>query len=265
MNRRLFYPDIRVGDSAQILYRRTRSRLVIVEAQLAAEQAARREAEANAAAEHHAATHDTLTGLLNRAGLHELWPTVAHLEPTVAVVDLNDFKPVNDQYGHDAGDLVLKTIAGRMLRRSGCTAIRLGGDEFTLILTARNSVRCATRLAEAIAQPVDVGGGVMVSVSASIGVAAFDAAAGLSVLLGRADAAERRSKGTKHCGDGRVVVAVFDARRDDHTPPSPGARPSVRTRDLTAVNVKGFGERGMPAFAAAYAAVEPDREPELAR
>lgn len=89
----------------------------------------------------HLARHDALTGLANRRGFTEfLQPAMARARRNdrllaVAMVDLDDFKPVNDQFGHAAGDLLLQEVAQRLrqgLRQSDYLA-RLGGDEFVLV------------------------------------------------------------------------------------------------------------------------------------
>ena len=80
------------------------------------------------------ASRDTLTGLRNRRGLHELIGETR--DCTVMVCDLDDFKQINDRYGHDTGDLVLARFA-EILRehtREADIAVRLGGDEFCVIL-----------------------------------------------------------------------------------------------------------------------------------
>jgi diguanylate cyclase (GGDEF)-like protein len=90
----------------------------------------------------HEATHDTLTGLPNRSLFyHRLQEALSHagqegLKATVLYIDLDNFKPVNDQYGHAAGDCLLQAVAERLLAsvRATDTVARLGGDEFALIL-----------------------------------------------------------------------------------------------------------------------------------
>ena len=80
------------------------------------------------------ASRDTLTGLRNRRGLHELIGETR--DCTVMVCDLDDFKQINDRYGHDTGDLVLARFAEilREQTREADIAVRLGGDEFCVIL-----------------------------------------------------------------------------------------------------------------------------------
>jgi diguanylate cyclase (GGDEF)-like protein len=88
------------------------------------------------------AGHDKLTGLLNRGSFQQrLAQCVSrvknnHSSAIIGLIDLDGFKPVNDQIGHHAGDLVLKTVSSRMLAamRKTDTLARLGGDEFAFIL-----------------------------------------------------------------------------------------------------------------------------------
>lgn len=90
----------------------------------------------------HSARHDNLTGLPNRhdlqARIEEAITSAQIQQKQIAIVfvDLNDFKPINDKYGHRVGDLVLKIVAERLQRgvRRSDTVIRYGGDEFLIIL-----------------------------------------------------------------------------------------------------------------------------------
>ncbi|MFM2121137.1 MAG: hypothetical protein RL722_2605, partial [Pseudomonadota bacterium] len=133
----------------------------------------------------HQARHDALTGLPNRRLLQDrLGVALARGSRSgeltaLCVVDLDEFKPINDSHGHQAGDLVLKTVATRMLTcmRSNDTVARTGGDEFTVLIDGlRDPVEhlsALERMCGLIAEPIDLGGGLMVRVSASIGVALF--------------------------------------------------------------------------------------------
>jgi diguanylate cyclase (GGDEF)-like protein len=127
---------------------------------------------------------DPLTGLANRAGLdHAAARVLASAGRTgrhvlVVVIDLDDFKPVNDRYGHGAGDLVL-TLTGTRLRNlfgAGAVIARLGGDEFAvlgLLPTASdpNQAAAAVRVtvSAALARPIRYGERVL-TVTASVGV-----------------------------------------------------------------------------------------------
>lgn len=125
------------------------------------------------------ATHDPLTGLGNRAALS------AHLAaessrrdgagPTcVLLVDLDDFKPVNDTLGHAAGDEVLRVVAERLRGacRPGDAVFRLGGDEFVVVTTAGESLArvLAERLRAVVHIPI-MAAGTAVTVDATIGIA----------------------------------------------------------------------------------------------
>ncbi|SMO65844.1 GGDEF domain-containing response regulator [Paracoccus laeviglucosivorans] len=125
---------------------------------------------------------DPLTGLLNREGfnkrLRAMMATPLHPKRDVALLfgDLDKFKPVNDTFGHAAGDVVLKAIAARMTRciREGDVAARWAGDEFAVVMACddrKEAEQMAERLAEAIRQPIDIGkGGDGVNVGISIGI-----------------------------------------------------------------------------------------------
>jgi len=179
-----------------------------------------------------ASTADPLTGLPNRAGLARAWHTKTPAVTAVAVLDLDGFKPVNDAHGHAAGDRVLRVVAARLASCTPGVAARLGGDEFALLLTAARPEVVAVTLAARVAEPVEVGDGVTVSVTASIGVAPRGGD-DLPVLLAAADAAMYRAKRTG-CG-----VAVHEPHRDDHAQPC--GRPAVRTRDLRREKSRSFG------------------------
>jgi diguanylate cyclase (GGDEF)-like protein len=156
------------------------------------------------AEKHRIASVDSLTELLNRrafmAYLEEHWPPTELL--TIAFIDLDHFKPLNDQYGHAMGDFVLKEVADRLRAVSGsCAVARLGGDEFALCCIGPDAERPASALAAELHNRIsaefqtEIG---PISMSASVGYAIYDQDIGsLSKLLRAADAAMRRAKVTR--------------------------------------------------------------------
>lgn len=130
----------------------------------------------------HASLHDPLTGLANRTLFQrradEAITFAAQENGIVAIIyiDLDDFKEVNDNYGHQAGDELLAVISGRIrsVVRSSDTAARLGGDEFAIVLHGVNDrgavVKICDKLSRVLMQPADIGHSTL-QVSGSIGVA----------------------------------------------------------------------------------------------
>jgi len=161
------------------------------------------------------ANHDPLTGLPNRMLFqHRLEQALAEAKRngtgiSLLVIDLDEFKDVNDSFGHDAGDALLKETAVRLSAVArGCdTVARLGGDEFVVLLAGSSSLEHAATLAEGIAkklsQPVSYAGQVIAS-RASIGVASFPDHDGEAAdLMKDADMALYRAKAE---GRNRVVT-----------------------------------------------------------
>ncbi len=152
-----------------------------------------REQEAQA---RYAATHDSLTGLSNRAVLlgAENLTRVDGDELAVLLIDLDGFKKINDTLGHDAGDEVLREVARRLREsvRDADIIARVGGDEFVVVMAGRTISGSAqsllTRLQEEIARPIQGAFGTY-SVGASIGLALSSTPVRLSDVLTRADAA----------------------------------------------------------------------------
>lgn len=161
------------------------------------------------------AMHDALTGLANRRFIIQQMQQFIALadrdQGTVAVcfIDLDGFKSVNDTFGHDAGDIVLKTVAERLtsvVRTHDCVA-RLGGDEFVLVLTGRNNrenaVQTMQRCLDMVRTPIVVEEGHTATVGCSIGIAYYEGDNESSdSLLERADEAMYVAK---HTGKGRVI------------------------------------------------------------
>jgi diguanylate cyclase (GGDEF)-like protein len=159
--------------------------------------------------EQHAARHDHLTGLPNRRWFYGAGTTLVGAtdrRPLVAVlVDLDDFKRINDTFGHRAGDEVLVTVARRLADAVGPGLVgRLGGDEFVALFdlpaglperAAGNGLAdTAGRITEVLSAPVHVAGGWNVAVRASIGVVVAAPGSDLDEVLDRADAAMYRAK-----------------------------------------------------------------------
>jgi len=161
----------------------------------------------------HQAFHDGLTQLANRGLFSEsvnarLAATPRGKRSVVMFVDLDDFKFVNDMYGHPAGDAMLVEVATRLqacTRTSDLTA-RLGGDEFAILVDdgpdLANAERVAGRIAEILRQPFSIGD-VRTHVSASIGIAAGSQGDSAEDLLRQADVAMYSAKAA---GKGRWVV-----------------------------------------------------------
>jgi diguanylate cyclase (GGDEF)-like protein len=147
----------------------------------------------------HKASHDDLTGLLNRAAFLDGLRRRLAREPqqTVLFVDLNHFKQINDEYGHDCGDTVLATVAARLREVVCADALlsRYGGDEFAIAISVPDEVqirRVATEIGEEIARPIDLHSG-QVRVESSVGFAiARDD--DISEVLRRADESMYRAK-----------------------------------------------------------------------
>lgn len=160
----------------------------------------------------HQALVDELTGLANRRSIEESLRAEAARSArfgdqlAVVLADLDNFKSVNDRYGHAAGDEVLKAFAAALREtvRESDHAGRWGGEEFALILTstdAEGGVRLAERARATIeGRPVELPDGETIHVTASFGVAAFPAQHDAEQLFGGADAALYEAKRSgKNC------------------------------------------------------------------
>lgn len=174
------------------------------------------ELEAALADAQRAANRDPLTGLLNRAGFADYWASRHHpAGRMLALIDLDDFKQVNDVHGHAAGDAVLCAVAQWL--RTLPAAARLGGDEFVAVIDHGEAL------------PIRVGAtlpdGSTVSAGLSIGLA--PAVGDLSTVLARADAAMYRAKTSG------THAETYDQYRDDR--PAVEPRPRVRLRDTSGI------------------------------
>ncbi|CAD5371784.1 putative Diguanylate cyclase [Rubrivivax sp. A210] len=170
----------------------------------------------------HIAHFDALTNLPNRAVLADrLQQAMLQAQRrgqrlAVAYLDLDGFKAVNDQYGHEAGDQVLVTLATRMRQtlRESDTLSRMGGDEFVAVLSDLDDMATSqamlTRLLVAAAQPVKLGQ-LTLQLSASLGVTFYPQASEINAdqLLRQADQAMYQAKQA-----GKNRYQIFDAALD---------------------------------------------------
>jgi diguanylate cyclase (GGDEF)-like protein len=166
--------------------------------------------------------HDPLTGLANRRFLNENEKHLiagarrSQIRMAILAVDLDDFKAVNDRYGHAAGDEVLVASANRMkqLLREADVIARIGGDEFVIVLgqvdDAAAAREVASRVVESLSRPIPLAGGEAARIGASVGIAmCCDAGETLGSLLKTADAAlyaaKREGKHTYREADASAV------------------------------------------------------------
>ncbi len=189
----------------------------------------------------HRASHDPLTGIANRPHFLELAASALRggdRSTALLFLDLDGFKAVNDELGHDAGDAVLQEVAVRLKEavRPPDVVGRLGGDEFVVLCPGVGSpgeaVAVARRVRIALAdRPFEVAGTVQ-PLTASVGVAVTDGSAHVDNLLREADAAMYRAK-----ENGRDGIEVYDAavaaRRSARRELASDLRRAVEQRDLT--------------------------------
>jgi diguanylate cyclase (GGDEF)-like protein/PAS domain S-box-containing protein len=169
------------------------------------------------------ATIDPLTGVMNRATVMQALDRSleqVHLGPTgVIFVDIDRFKPVNDQMGHAAGDELLVHVAKSLAGvTTGDEVVgRLGGDEFLLLCPSpenpTHTTTLARRLQQVLNQPLDISAGT-VDLHASIGVAFSEPGDTCDGLVARADSAMYQSK---RAGGGTTVL--YSRAADDEAPP----------------------------------------------
>ncbi len=159
------------------------------------------------------AFHDPLTGLPNRLVFEDrLAHAVAKADRegrrlALLFIDLDGFKPINDSYGHSAGDQVLRDVGARLraLARQVDTMARVGGDEFLMLLEGRpdegSAAIVAQRVLRELSAPYDLGER-EVSVSCSIGIVFYPEGGAQSKLIAHADAAmyaAKRAGGSTYC------------------------------------------------------------------
>lgn len=157
------------------------------------------------------ALSDALTGLPNRACLDQYLQQALNRVPrrddgsmlAVCVIDLDDFKPVNDRYGHEIGDRLLSALSRRLtsVLRKGEFLARLGGDEFVLVLEDLKHLDelqpIMARITAAMARPFPLSDEISLTMHTSIGVAVYPHAQTAEELMRKADQALYRSKDGK--------------------------------------------------------------------
>ena len=178
------------------------------------------------------ATTDFLTGLSNRRAFFENAVTAiegaqrGHIVSAI-MIDIDLFKQVNDVYGHDIGDVVLKSVAAELALLPGLSG-RLGGEEFGLLV--ENDMSDALDIAQELRRSVErlkvFSGERPVAVTCSLGVAEWEAGDTIDTLLRRADVALYEAKRT---GRNKVVAADTYALSDQHAEWRGAARVVSRT------------------------------------
>jgi diguanylate cyclase (GGDEF)-like protein len=180
----------------------------------------------------HAATVDVLTGLFNRpyldARLHQEVGRAKRLSSTMALllIDVDDFKAINDSHGHQVGDGVLQAL-GAVLRsavRVFDVCARYGGDEFAVLMPGSDrasAVACAERMRRRVAEPGSAAGGRRLpTVTISLGVAVIEPGDAPADLIRRADRSLYAAK-----AEGKNRVEADAALADD--PRTPRAKPKT--------------------------------------
>lgn len=172
-----------------------------------------------------AGLHDALTGLPSRALVFEFAGRFLaaarrnHAQGTFLFIDLDRFKPINDLYGHEAGDQVLQEVARRLARcvREEDLLGRLGGDEFIVVLQHESQAQPANTVAQhvidALSQPIRIGRQ-EVSISASVGISHFpEHGTDVDTLIRAADLAMYQTK-RESGGNYFTFVPTLDARAE---------------------------------------------------
>jgi diguanylate cyclase len=169
----------------------------------------------------HLAHHDALTNLPNRTFLYEqvtrslAWARSQNLQVSVALLDLDRFKHINDTLGHQVGDKVLVEVARRLAKsiRQSDTVARFGGDEFVVLMPGvehpGQSSEIMQRIRKTLDEPITVGSQELYA-TPSVGISSFPKDGGdLETLLRKADRAMYRAKER-----GRNTVEVYDESMD---------------------------------------------------
>jgi diguanylate cyclase (GGDEF)-like protein len=170
----------------------------------------------------HQSLHDSLTGLPNRSLFYDriehAFARAQRSDARVAVflLDVDQFKTINDSLGHEAGDDLLVALSGRLQHvvRGSDTVARLGGDEFVVLCEVESESEAfavAERIADAWERPIPVAAGGEIFVSASIGITTSARPQSAETMLREADAAMYRAK-----DGGRGRYELFDEEMRQH-------------------------------------------------
>lgn len=201
---------------------------------------------------HHLAHHDALTGLLNRRGFaRELERQAAHAnrygpDGALLMLDLDHFKHINDTLGHKAGDELI-VATGDLLRarlRATDVVARLGGDEFAVLIPhggVEEAESVAASVLDAVRERPPIPGVSGIRVTASIGVAAFDATSSADEMMVCADLAMYDAK--EH---GRDCMRTCSS--DEHERPKVEARMAWTERIRAALDEERFELLAQPVF-----------------
>jgi diguanylate cyclase (GGDEF)-like protein len=210
----------------------------------------------------HQAFHDSLTKLPNRAlftdRLQHALDRMSRRRQSIAVLflDLDSFKPINDSFGHEAGDRLLLAVGRRLQAclRPEDTIARLGGDEFAVLLEEITDIRYAIRVAERIAEslrPPFTLDGHEASVTASIGIAVSTGRESTpDELLRNSDWAMYQAKFS-----GKARFVVYHEGMAENGRPSPPATEEIEVRDERAELPPDEEEAGAEAQAIEHADV----------
>ena len=173
----------------------------------------------------HFAERDVMTGLLNKVAFREIVDRIIHIDSAsdsaMLVIDIDDFKGINDAYGHQSGDSIITCVASALKNAFRKTDIisRFGGDEFVVMMTQLTDDTVARRKAEEVIKSV-VSACIKkygITASASIGIARTSATDTQDTLFKKADQALYEAKQT---GKAKVVIygECVPAIRDDDRP-----------------------------------------------
>ncbi|WP_299843042.1 GGDEF domain-containing protein [uncultured Roseovarius sp.] len=171
----------------------------------------------------HAVNHDNLTGTCTRLSFYHRLAQMEDVQLVTIVTDIDHFKQVNDKYGHQAGDSVLKQFANTLLRncREEDVVARFGGEEFIVLLqdvSLEDGVLAAQRLCDRVREKKFMANGQRLHITASFGVAEVETVSEVDDAIHKADLAAFRAK-----RNGRDKVYSYDPELDSDAPHSQAA------------------------------------------